>query len=389
MQKMAGLKQTKSRLNWTGKPECTQPLYLTCSQKHMKRLPIKSLVRVSFIAALSIAILVGLNSSAREYSLSTILAKSGVIFVGILVNSLYNVGVQVWISRRWNYLSGQFRLYRTIASFSGALLLNFLVFRMVVSANPHTFVIPDWYEQVRNKALWPLLFMLHGIVFNAFVLMLHNYITLVHAKNNAELENARLKFTNTEAINQLLRQQIHPHFLFNALNTLKSLIRRHPEKAEEYLIHLSDFLRASISTGHRNVISLKDEIKLSVDYLEMQKMRAGEALKFSINIDQQALSNRWLPAFSLQPLLENAIKHNVLTSEDPLYLDVIQEGDYLKVVNNLQVKHQTEASTGSGLMNLSERYKMLTGEDILIEDNGRTFTVKIKILQHAGSDYRR
>ncbi|SHN46008.1 sensor histidine kinase [Chitinophaga sp. CF418] len=354
----------------------------------MKRLPVKSLVRISFIAALSIAILVGLTSSAKEYSLSTVLAKSVVILVGILVLSLYNVGVQLWLSRRWNYSSWQFKLYRAIASFSGALLFNFLCFRMVLSTNLHTFVIPDWYEQVRNKTVWPLLFMLHGTVFNIFVLMVHNYIILVHAKNDAELENARLKFANTEAINQLLRQQIHPHFLFNALNTLKALIRRHPEKAEEYLIHLSDFLRASISKGHKNIISLRDEIKLSVDYLEMQKMRAGEALKFSIDIDQQALSNRWLPAFSLQPLLENAIKHNVLTNEDPLYLDVIQEGDYLKVMNNLQVKHQTEASTGSGLMNLSERYKMLTGEDILIEDDGRTFTVKIKILQHAGSDYR-
>jgi len=312
-----------------------------------------------------------------------------VIFVAILFLSLYNVGVQIWLSWRWSYYSRQFRFYRFMASFSGALLINFLMFRMVISSYLHTFVIPDWYEQVRNKDIWPLLFMLHGTVFNAFVLMVHNYITVVHAKNEAELENARLKFANTEAINQLLRQQIHPHFLFNALNTLKSLIRRHPEKAEEYLIHLSDFLRASISKGQKNIISLRDEIKLSVDYLEMQKMRAGEALKFSINIDQQALGNHWLPAFSLQPLLENAIKHNILTNEDPLYLDVIQEGDYLKVVNNLQVKHQTEASTGSGLMNLSERYRMLTGEDILIEDDGRTFTVKIKILQHAGSDYRR
>lgn len=354
----------------------------------MKKIPVKSLVRVSFIASSCIAILVGLTSSAKEYSAATVVVKSLLIFFAILFLSLYNVGVQAWLSARMNYPSRRYRIARAVASFAGALLFNYLLFRTVLYTNLHTFIIPDWYEQVRNRTIWPLLFMLHGTVFNTFVLIVHNHITLLHAKNDAELENARLKFANTEAINQLLRQQIHPHFLFNALNTLKSLIRRHPEKAEEYLIHLSDFLRASISKGHKDIISLRDEIKLSVDYLEMQKMRAGEALKFSIDIDQQALANRWLPAFSLQPLLENAIKHNVLTSEDPLYLDVIQEGDYLKVVNNLQVKHQTEASTGSGLMNLSERYKMLTGEDILIEDDGRTFTVKIKILQHAGRHYR-
>lgn len=354
----------------------------------MKNIPVRSLVRVSLIAPLCIAILVGLTSSAKEYALNTVLLKSALMYIVIFFMGMYNLGLMLWLAPRLQYGSRNYKIIRIILSFTGAALFNYLLFNGILYSSLHTYLIPDWYDQVRNKMIWPMLFLLHGLVVNVLVFILHNYITLLHAKNHTELENARLKFANTEAINQLLRQQIHPHFLFNALNTLKSLIRRHPEKAEEYLIHLSDFLRASISKGQRDIISLKDELKLSSDYLEMQKMRVGEALRFEIRVDQQSLSNKWLPAFSLQPLLENAIKHNVLTAEDPLYLSVIQEGEYLKVVNNLQVKHQTEASTGSGLMNLTERYRMLAGEDIMIEDDGKIFTVKIKILQHAGSHHR-
>jgi two-component system, LytTR family, sensor kinase len=353
----------------------------------MKNIPVRSLIRVSLAAPLCIALLVGLTSSVKDYSLTTTLIKSVHIYLSILAMGIYNLLLMIGVAARMQYGSRRYKITRLVLSFSGVVVFNYLLFKGAVQSPVKTYIIPDWYEQVPNKNMWPVLFLLHWQVVNILVLTIHNYVTLSHAKADTELENARLKFANTEAINQLLKQQIHPHFLFNALTTLRALIRRHPEKAEEYLIHLSDFLRASISKGQRDIISLKDELKLSTDYLEMQKMRAGEALKFNIAVDQQSLSNKWLPAFSLQPLLENAIKHNVLTAEDPLYLDVIQEGDYLKVVNNLQVKHLTDASTGIGLMNLSERYRMLTGEDILIEENGKTFTVKIKILQDAGGHH--
>ncbi|MBW8684999.1 sensor histidine kinase [Chitinophaga rhizophila] len=354
----------------------------------MKKIPVRSLIRVSLAAPLCIALLVGLTSSVKDYSLNTTLIKSVLIYFGILAVAIYNLLIMMGVATRVQYGSRRYKIIRIMLSFIGLVLINYLLFRYLLHSPLKPYVIPDWYEEVPNRNAWPFLYMLHWIVVNILVVTIHNYVTLSQAKADTELENARLKFANTEAINQLLKQQIHPHFLFNALNTLKSLIRRHPEKAEEYLIHLSDFLRASISKGQRDIISLKDELKLSMDYLEMQKMRAGEALKFDIHIDESSLTGKWLPAFSLQPLLENAIKHNILTTEDPLYLDVIQEGEYLKVVNNLQVKHLTEGSTGCGLMNLSERYRMLAGEDILIEDDGKTFTVKIKILRHAGSHHR-
>lgn len=216
------------------------------------------------------------------------------------------------------------------------------------------------------------------ILINSLILVLQNYIIIQDAKASADLENIQLKAANADAANQLLRQQIHPHFLFNALNVLKSLYKINPAAGEEYLIHLSDFLRAAVSTNNIRVIPLNDELKLCQDYLEMQKIRFGRALKYTISVPEK---NRWyVPSFSIHPLLENTIKHNELTAESPLNIQISQEDDRIKVTNNLKVKSISEWSTGSGLANLSERYRILSGDELIIEQTTDTFSVSIKIL---------
>lgn len=335
---------------------------------------------MSIILPLCLFLLMLIVAAAKDFPLSLMFQRALAICLnGFLINFL-NIGLLIWITSKVKYSDRIRNTIRIISSYILAIGSNILLYQALAGTKYITAIIPE------DMPFWRL--HLHSIFTNTIVVITHSYIILLHAKTNAELENARLKFANTEAINQLLRQQIHPHFLFNALNTLKSLIRRHPDKAEDYLIHLSDFLRATITKSQKDIISLREELKLSTDFLEMQKMRVGNALKFSIQVKNDTLVNTWLPAFSLQPLLENAIKHNILTEEDPLYLNIIQEGEHLRVTNNIQLKHIPESSTGSGLTNLSERYKLLCGEDIQVENNGSLFSVKIKILQHAGSYHR-
>jgi LytS/YehU family sensor histidine kinase len=222
-----------------------------------------------------------------------------------------------------------------------------------------------------------------SIFVNTLIVVFYNYIILQDAKMNADIENSQLKAANAEASNQLLRQQIHPHFLFNALNILKSLYKIDPVAAEKYLVCLSDFLRASVSNNNIKIIQLKDELKLCQNYLDMQKIRFGEALVCSFSITEETLEKGYVPSFSIQPLLENAIKHNELTDESPLQIHIIQEGDRIRVSNNLKPKNTSEASTGSGLANLSERYRILSHDELIIEDKGDTFSVSIKILNRA------
>jgi two-component system, LytTR family, sensor kinase len=215
---------------------------------------------------------------------------------------------------------------------------------------------------------------------NTIVLIIQEIILLKDKKSKIELENAQLKIKNTEAYYQQLKEQIHPHFLFNSLNILKTLIKKNPLLAEDYLVKLSDFLRFSITSSNANTVKLEEEIKSCIDYMEMQQIRFGKSLEFDIVIPDKIKSIGFVPVFSIQMLLENAIKHNSLTIETPLFLQVSYYDGMLTVCNNIQKKSTTEATTGLGLANLSERYKILSNDDVIIKQDENKFCVSIKIL---------
>ncbi|MDX9941733.1 MAG: histidine kinase [Bacteroidales bacterium] len=225
------------------------------------------------------------------------------------------------------------------------------------------------------------------VFINLFVVFILELVMLREKKAKIELENARLRIEHAEAINQQLRQHIHPHFLFNSMSVLKSLINKNPGLAEEYIIKLSDFLRVSISANEANVVKLSDEYKLCLDYIEMQKIRFGEALHFAFHIPEGRLVSGYVPGFSLQVLLENAIKHNVLTEDMPLHIVVECRQGWLSVSNNIQKKLSSEQTTKLGLANLSDRYRILTGDRIVVEETEEQFTVKVKVLTDEDIDH--
>lgn len=219
------------------------------------------------------------------------------------------------------------------------------------------------------------------LVIYSFIFLIQNFVLHQYEKGRIELELLRLKASNSEAVNQLLQQQIQPHFLFNALNILKSLIRRDPKRAEDYLLRLSNFLRVSISKNTSGVATIADELKVCNDYMEMQKIRFGAALQYQVEYKKlENYLDKKLPFFSLQPLLENAIKHNELTEDNPLYIKIERDGSYIKVSNNIQIKRQKVESTGNGHNMLKERYRILDGAPPIIKTEGQIYSVCLKIL---------
>src|SRR5690606_13497954 len=126
--------------------------------------------------------------------------------------------------------------------------------------------------------------MVGSFIVYVLVYFFHNFVILLFYKTRNELEISELKAANFETANQLLRQQIQPHFLFNALNVLKSLIRKYPVTAEEYLVSLSDFLRASNTLSKTDTATLGQELKLCEDYMEMQKIRFGNSIRYNVHI---------------------------------------------------------------------------------------------------------
>jgi two-component system, LytTR family, sensor kinase len=217
-----------------------------------------------------------------------------------------------------------------------------------------------------------------AIAINTLILILSNLIILQFQKENAELEVKQLKVNNLEAQKMILLQQLQPHFLFNALSTLKSLISENPTNAEDYTVRLSDFLRYSVQAKNNEVVSLTDELVFTKNYIELQKVRFENSFICQIDIPGQYLANK-IPVYALQTLVENAIKHNSFTDKKPLLIEVSVENNRIKVSNNLLSK-TLQTLSGTGLQNLNQRYQLIANSEIEIVKTERNFTVFIDLL---------
>ena len=224
---------------------------------------------------------------------------------------------------------------------------------------------------------------------NVIILVLLELVLLRAKKRAMESENTQLRMANLEARHNQLRQQLHPHFLFNSLSTLRALIRRDAGSATEYLDKLSDLLRAATDGSPRALARLETEIEICVTYLEMQQVRFGTALRFSVDVPQQQQQQGWVPVYSLQLLVENAVKHNALTEKQPLTIRIESgsDGETVRVRNNRQPKPRLEVGKGVGLSNLSERYRLLGHDDVQVLATEEEFSVTLKLISHESGDH--
>jgi LytS/YehU family sensor histidine kinase len=217
-----------------------------------------------------------------------------------------------------------------------------------------------------------------SISFNAVIILLCNSVENAFKKNVAEIENRELKFQNSEAQKQLLLRQLHPHFLFNALSVLKSLIKEKPDTAEDYSLKLSDFLRYSAKASAQTLVTLKEELEFTTGYIELQKVRFENTFTFFTSIPSEVLNCR-VPVYSIQTLVENAFKHNYFTEKNPLTIEVTYDANKLTITNNKVSIKVTERS-GTGLVNLSQRHKLITGKEIDIVETENSFSVTIHLM---------
>lgn len=176
---------------------------------------------------------------------------------------------------------------------------------------------------------------------------------------------------------ETLKNQINPHFLFNSLNTLSSLIPTNPEKAETFTQKLSVIYRYILENREAETVPLELEIGFVNDYFYLQKIRDEEKIELIIKIENK---NCLVLPVSLQLLVENAFKHNTATKEKPLRVIIEQKGDWIEVRNNLQPKKQLGTSSGVGLKNLEERVKMQTGKKLEIEKSDQEFVVRMPLI---------
>jgi LytS/YehU family sensor histidine kinase len=193
-------------------------------------------------------------------------------------------------------------------------------------------------------------------------------------KREQQLREQNLIFQN-----ETLKNQVNPHFLFNSLNTISSLIQTQPETAERFINNLSSVYRYILENGQKDKVPLQVELDFIKGYFNLYKIRDEE--KIVLNIDNLDVGRFEILPVSLQILLENAIKHNIATRENQLMISIYIEDQFIVVKNNLQRQASQLQSTKIGLKNLSERVRLISGRDLIIEETNNYFIVKLPLLK--------
>jgi two-component system, LytTR family, sensor kinase len=213
------------------------------------------------------------------------------------------------------------------------------------------------------------------------IIAIYESIYFMHQLRHSVEETEHLKRENLSAQLNALRTQVNPHFLFNNLNTLSSIIPDDPKQAVDFVQQLSKVYRHILEVKDEKSIALKDELALMNAYTFLLKTRFGENLAVNINISSEKMQKKIVP-LSLQILMENAIKHNIVSAEKPLHIDVFAENGSLVISNNLQMKNQVNESTGIGLDNIRNRYKLLSDKPVKVTESATNFTVSIPLIDN-------
>jgi sensor histidine kinase YesM len=273
-----------------------------------------------------------------------------------------------------------------------------LVFMAVALTLLSVLVLSDIFFALRNVIVSGAF----GIWFNPFYVIRDLIISMVilgslfviktiNDRREYQLVSERLEKEKILQQFESLKSQISPHFLFNSLAALKLLISDNAVLAQNYLDHLSSVLRDSIQATDQAMVTLKEELDALQSYLFLLRIRYESNLQVDIGADDGHLTDR-LPRHALHTLVENAVKHNVISRQHPLHIRIHAGNGRVIVRNNLKEKIAPEPGTGIGLSNLASRYQLLAGADIQIFRTAAEFRVElplIKPMDHESGHRRR
>lgn len=302
----------------------------------------------------------------REFLYGTMMA-----FMLTLINSTYFDFLTSKVS--WNPNK---EYQRILAGFLGSIPLSMAGIWLV------RFIIEIFIEKKSMAAFWENQIFsnyLGSLIVTFVVLLIYYLITLYKKLQENKFKEQKIIAGNASAQFETLKNQIDPHFLFNSLNVLSSLIEENPENAQRFTTSLSKIYRYVLEQKDKELVPLQEELDFAKTYMKLLTIRFENSLTYSLPetlIDPEA---KVVP-LSLQLLLENTIKHNIVSDMQPLHISISVEGDYLVISNNLQKKGVLKSGEGVGLKNIVSRYAILTSKQVKIESDTLSFKVKIPIL---------
>lgn len=219
-----------------------------------------------------------------------------------------------------------------------------------------------------------------AITFSLIVLLVIHFIYLYKWYQDNKVKEQKIIAGTASAKYESLKNQIDPHFLFNSLNVLSSLIEENPENAQRFTTSLSKVYRYVLEQKNKDLVSIDEELLFAKTYMNLLKMRFENSLTYEIPTEAIDLEYKVVP-LSLQLLLENTVKHNVVSESKPLHIKIYIENDMLCIENNLQKKEVFGDRKGVGLQNIIDRYAIISKKRIKILATENQFIVKLPILQ--------
>ncbi|MFL5742105.1 MAG: sensor histidine kinase [Flavisolibacter sp.] len=241
-----------------------------------------------------------------------------------------------------------------------------------------------WYQLFKNGQVnWQIVTTSTLIIMICVLFITHVYETvfLVKESESEMVRNEQLERAKAEAELQALKNQIDPHFMFNALNTISYLIDNSPAKAKSFNEHLADVYRYILQNKTSNLVMVREEMEFLQDYFALQKIRYGGAVILEHNFKEEILTHYVMPPISMQILAENAFKHNEFSIQEPLQIRISCENERLVFYNRKRKKAGIKPSSKLGLYNLQERYKLTTGQTLEVIENDESFTVYLPLLR--------
>lgn len=288
-------------------------------------------------------------------------------FFTTLLTAIFWLGnrqILIWLRRKYPaYEQSRKRIYLTIAAMMGYTL---------IVANCNGITAPFWESQQG----------FYGPDCNAMGILNTIAIASVYEVVYYMRQQEALRSENLLAQIQALKNQVDPHFLFNNLNTLSAIVQEDPKKAEPFIQQLSRLYRSILEMPESTLITLKEELDLLESYVYLVSTRFGDSLTVHVNIPDTYHQKRIVP-FALQLLVENAIKHNIVSVARPLKVTIDAVDDQLVVANNLQKKQSPVASTGKGLENINSRIRLLQEREMKCITTMDQFLVTLPLFPEA------
>ncbi|WP_296312653.1 histidine kinase [Winogradskyella sp. UBA3174] len=335
----------------------------------------------NIVSGILVGIIIMLIDQVIRYFSGVKIAFNENFFRSFSYYIIYSIPLTLVNSYFFGYLNDQvvwdrYRKYRLAIGFFGSVTLTLISIFFVRAFIKIAIEGRTWFEFVNAEKFE---FYFNSLLITLVISLFFHVVYFYKELQKTKVKEQKVIAGTASAKFDALKNQLDPHFLFNSLNVLTSLIEENPKNAQSFTTSLSKVYRYVLEQKSKELVTVDEELNFARTYMSLLKMRFEDSIIFEIPDKATNPESKVVP-LSLQLLLENAVKHNMVTSSKPLHIKIYEDGDHLVVMNNLQPKQIVKKSSGVGLENIKQRYQLLSERKVHINQRDKDFAVAIPML---------